>query len=394
MSFWKQAVFSLIVLIAAGLAWFWYFPGAEDVLARAGLLDARTSTAQENPARGAAGGQRQGRRGNDAGGLVVTTPIAFATINDRLNAIGTGRALRSVVVNPRTSGTLREVLTASGATVRAGDLIARLDSDAEEIALDRAGVALEDARTKLERVMALRSTNTVTVAQQNEAELALRNAELVRREAELALERRSIIAPIDGTVGILPISAGSYVTSSSEIATIDDRSRILVDFWIPERYASLIDIGSPLTATSVARAASVHEGAISAVDNRIDPESRTLRVEGQIENPDDRLRAGMAFSISMRFPGETYPAIDPLAIQWSADGPYVWVVENDLARQKSVRIIQRNADSVLVDADFTEGAAVVTQGVHNVREGAPVTAAGEPGTSTDAQTVRAEGAAS
>ncbi|WP_048647545.1 efflux RND transporter periplasmic adaptor subunit [Nitratireductor soli] len=387
MSFWKQAVVSLIVLLAAGLAWFWYFPGAEGVLARAGLIKDQAAATREAPA----GEQRQGRRGGgDAGGPVVTAPIAFATINDHLSAIGTGRALRSVVVNPLTSGTLREVLTASGATVEAGDLIARLDSESEAIALDRAGVALDDAKVKLERVMALRSSNTVSVVQQNEAELALRNAELALREAELALERRSITAPIGGTVGILPISAGSYVTNSTEIATIDDRSRILVDFWIPERYASLVDIGSPLTATSVARAASMHEGAISAVDNRIDPESRTLRVEGQIENPDDRLRAGMAFSISMRFPGETYPAVDPLAIQWSADGPYVWSVENGMARQKSVRIIQRNADSVLVDADFTEGGVVVTQGIHNVREGAPVEAARAPSTSTDAQIVKAE----
>lgn len=387
MSFWKQAVLCLLILVAAALAWFWYYPGAQNILARAGLMDEAPATTN-----GAASGNGQrGPRGG-APGPVVTAPVAYATINDRLNAIGTGRALRSVSVNPLTSGTLTELAVASGAEVQAGDLIAKLDSDSEEIALDRAVIALDDATTKLERIMALRASNTVSVVQQNEAELALRNAELAKREAQLALDRRSITAPIDGTVGILPISAGSYVTNSTEIATIDDRSQILVDFWIPERYADLIEIGAPLTAASVARSSSVHEGEISALDNRIDPDSRTLRVEGRIENPDDRLRAGMAFTITMRFPGETYPAIDPLAVQWSADGPFVWIVESGKARQKPVRIIQRNADSVLVDAEFAEGDLVVTQGIHNMREGAPVNTAGNPA-SAGSRLATAEGSA-
>ncbi|WP_412032975.1 efflux RND transporter periplasmic adaptor subunit [Nitratireductor aquimarinus] len=387
MSFWKQAVLCLLILVAAALAWFWYYPGAQNILARAGLMEEAPAATS-----GAASGNGQRGPGGGAPGPVVTAPVAYATINDRLNAIGTGRALRSVSVNPLTSGTLTELAVASGAEVQAGDLIAKLDSDSEEIALDRAVIALDDATTKLERIMALRASNTVSVVQQNEAELALRNAELAKREAQLALDRRSITAPIDGTVGILPISAGSYVTNSTEIATIDDRSQILVDFWIPERYADLIEIGAPLTAASVAHSSSVHEGEISALDNRIDPDSRTLRVEGRIENPDDRLRAGMAFTITMRFPGETYPAIDPLAVQWSADGPFVWIVENGKARQKPVRIIQRNADSVLVDAEFAEGDLVVTQGIHNMREGAPVNTAGNPA-SAGSRLATAEGSA-
>ncbi|MDS1137921.1 efflux RND transporter periplasmic adaptor subunit [Nitratireductor indicus] len=391
MSFWKQAIIALIILAAAACAWLWFFPAGQAVLARAGFVKEPAASAQ-NAATG--GGQRGGGRGGASSGPVITQPVTLATINDRLTAIGTGRALRSVSVNPLASGTLTEIVVTSGSEVKAGDLIAKLDSDSEEIALDRAVVALDDANATLERVKTLRSSNTVSVVQQNEAELALRNAELARREAQLALERRSIVAPIDGRVGILPISAGSYVTTSTEIATIDDRSRILVDFWIPERYADQIEIGAPFTATSVARASSIHKGTVSALDNRIDPDSRTLRVEGQIENPDDRLRAGMAFSIDMRFPGETFPSVDPLSIQWSADGPYVWIVEGGVARQKPVHIIQRNADSVLVDAEFPTGTEVVTQGIHNVREGAPVRAAGAPATSSDARVVKAEGTAS
>src|SRR5690606_9431464 len=111
----------------------------------------------------------------------------------------------------------------SGAQVEKGDVIAKLDSDAEEIAVDRAKLTLDDANAKLKRVQALRATNTVTQVQVTDAELEARNAELAVREAELALEHRSVVAPLSGVVGIVPVNAGEYVTSETTIATIDDR---------------------------------------------------------------------------------------------------------------------------------------------------------------------------
>jgi len=292
-----------------------------------------------------------------------------------MTAIGNGKALHTVGVRPFTSGRLTEILVEAGATVKAGDVIARMDSDAESIAVDRAQLTLDDARASLQRITALRSSNTATAVQQTEAELAVRNAELALREAKLALERRSIVAPIDGTVGILPVSPGDYVTSSDQIATIDDRSELLVDFWVPERFARMIEIGMPLTAESVARPDEKYEGEVSAIDNQVDTASRTLHIQGRIANPADTLRSGMAFRVTMQFPGESFPAVDPLAVQWSTEGAYVWAVRDGMAQRLAVRIIQRNSDSVLVDGAFADGDQVVVEGVHAVREGQPITVA-------------------
>ncbi len=55
-------------------------------------------------------------------------------------------------------------------------------------------------------------------------------------------------------------------------------------------------------------------------------QSRTLRVQAGIANPDDSLRAGMSFQVTMKFPGDTYPAVSPLAIQGGTDGAFVWVL--------------------------------------------------------------------
>lgn len=375
MSIWKQLALTLLIVAGAAVLWARFYPGAGDHLARWGVdwLPFETTAAEGVAAGGppGQGGARQGRGGVPQG-EVVTAPVIEQTINDRLSAIGTGRAYRSVSVTPFTSGRMVELLVESGSTVAQGDLIARLDSETEQIAFERAEIALKDAEARLERIRALRSSNTVTAVQVNEATLAVDNARLELRNAELALNRRAVEAPIDGIIGILPITAGNYVTSQTVIATIDDRSDILVDFWVPERYASMIAVGSALTATSIARPGEVYRGHVSAVDNRIDAASRTLQVQARIGNDGDRLRAGMSFQVSMQFPGDQFPAVDPLAIQWGTEGAYVWAIRDGRAERVGVRVVQRNADSVLLDAPLEPSDVVVTEGLHMIRDGAEV----------------------
>lgn len=379
MAAWKQILFAIAILMVAAVAGYMFVPGSAATLARLGIGSV------ENPATatGSIGGQEeQGARAVS----VVTAPVSTATINDRLSAIGTGRAKATVSVTPYGSGRLTELLVQSGAHVETGQVIARLDSATEEIAVDRARAARDDAVARVERIRQLRTSNAATQVQLTDAELALRNADLTVHDAEVALDRRSVTSPITGIVGILPIEAGNYVTSQTSIATIDDRSSILVDFHVPERFAAMIEIGAPVRATPLANPNREYAGTVTAIDNRIDEKSRTLWVQATIANPSDSLRAGMSFQIAMQFPGESYPAVSPLAVQWGSEGAFIWAVEDGKAKRIPVRIIQRNTESVLVDAPILAGSIVVTEGVQSVREGGGVRIAGDP-----ARTVGADG---
>jgi RND family efflux transporter MFP subunit len=373
MSVWKQLALSLVVLLVAAAAWVKFFPGSHEILASWGIEWAVASTGGPAAAdrTGSTDATRQPNRTSQPSSVIAAT-VANATINDRLTAIGTGRANNSVVVTPYSSGRLTEIAVQPGDEVQAGSLIARLDADAEQIAVARARVALGDAESKLERTNALMSSNTVTTVQVKDAAFAVENARLQVRDAELALERRSIISPIAGIVGIIQVESGNAVTDATQIAMVDDRTKIIIDFWVPERYAGVISVGAPLTATPIARPKEVVEGAVSAVDNRVDETSRTLRVRAVIPNPGDTLRAGMSFQVAMRFAGDTYPSVNPLAVQWGADGAYVWAIKAGKAKRTKVRIIQRNTETVLVEGDLTSDDLVVTEGIHTVREGADV----------------------
>jgi RND family efflux transporter MFP subunit len=368
MRVWKQLLISLGVLSAGVLLWGRFVPGANDMLRAAGLPVALVAVIAPADEGKAEGGRRSGFGGGPA--LVVTKPATLSVVNDRLNAIGDGEAIRTVTVTPYSTGNLTEVLVQSGDRVEQGQVIARLDSDEQRIAADQARVARQSAEQKLKRIENLKST--MSIAELQDAQTALSAAELVLQNAELTLRRRDITAPYGGVVGIISVNPGDYVTTSTAIARIDDRSEILVDFWVPERFATSMRIGGEVTATAVARPGETFTGKVQAIDNRIDQESRTLRVRARIDNPEDLLRAGMSFQVTMRFEGDLYPSVDPLSVQWSADGSFVWRVKGEKVERVPVRIVQRNPDKILVRAEIAEGDLIVTEGVQTLRPGGAV----------------------
>jgi RND family efflux transporter MFP subunit len=388
MRLWKQLLICLIILVVGLGVWVRFVPGAGAMLAKIGVPDQLVAYAAK-PAdvakdgggkgqnQGQGQGQGQGGRGQGGGApLVVTQPSDTAVVNDRLNAIGNGEAIVSVAVTPLAVGNLTEILVKSGDRIEKGQVIAKLDSDEQKIAAAQAKVAVDSAQEKVERNRKL--GNAVSVAILREAEFAMQAAQLALQTAELDLKRRDIAAPSGGIVGIITANPGDYITTSTPIAVVDDRSQILVDFWVPERFSTKISVGQDVSANAIALPTSELSGVIDAIDNRVDQASRTLRVRARIDNPDDTLRAGMSFAVSVRFPGDNYPTVNPLAIQWSADGSFVWRVEEEKSQRVPVKIIQRNSDKVLVDAELAKGDAVVIEGVQRLRDGGAVRLAGEP----------------
>lgn len=386
----RQLLLSLIVIGAAAAAYVFFVPGAPETLARYGIelpfapqAEAATGPAGQAPVQaqqggGQGGGQRPGGRGGNRTMVVVTAPVLSATINDKLMAIGEGAAAHSVTVISPANGTLAALLVRPGDSVKAGSVIGQLDADAEKIAAEGAQLAFDDAQSALNRTNELAKASNTTHVQVAAAQLAFNNARLELQNANLALQKRTISTPIAGVVGLFQVNPGNTVTSQTVVTTVEDTSHILVSFWVPERYASAIVPGMPLSATAVALPGETIAGEVSAVDNRIDAASRTLKVEAEIPNEDGRLRPGMSFSVSMAFPGEQFPTVDPLAIQWSSQGSYLWKFVDGKVERVPVEIIQRNSDGVMVKAELAEGDQVVTQGVQQLTAGASVRLLDDP----------------
>lgn len=364
-----QITLSIMVLAVGLYVWIAYVPAARPMMDRVGLLGLLGIEASQ-----AEKSEQPGARSGDEGARVITARVGEEAVADNINAIGDGRARRSVRVRSNAVGIITDLTLAAGRYVERGTVIARLQDEAEKIALERAQIQLKNARADADRIKRLQSTGAVTEVRMLETELALSSAELAVRQAEFDLSQRQIEAPISGWAGITDLEVGDRVSAQDVVVTITDRSEILIDFRVPERVVGKIEVGQRIEVTPLGLRDRVLTGEINAIDTMVDRSSRTLPVRGRVQNDRDLLRAGMAFSVSMTFPGDTLLSIAPLALQWSSDGPFVWAVRGGKVTQVPVSIAQRGSDAVLVTADdLAANEMVVTEGVQTLREGAEVT---------------------
>lgn len=379
----KQILLSLAVLAVGGGIGLWFTPQGAVLLGRISANAENAPAGGEGKAakpQGAAGqGQAPGGPGQAAGGgrrqdgppIVVAVAASEGTANARLDAIGTGQALNSVTVMPQGSGVIRKLSVKPGDRVKAGQVLAQLDNEAEILARDKAAVTLKGT---LETKKTYEGSNaSITRLQQFTAGVTAEEAQLELNIAETDLKKRDIVAPADGVAGIVQVSMGAYVTPSTPIVVLDDRSALLVDFYVPEHFLSYLKPGMELDATTIAFPGKVFKGEIAAVDNQMDAVSRTIRVRARIANGEDTLRGGMSFTVTLRFSGETYPSVDPLAVQWDGEGAYVWRIAADNKVEK-VRgtIVEREADRVLFKSEIRKGDRIVTEGVQRLRPGMAV----------------------
>lgn len=380
MSIWKQLVGNIAALGIIAFVIVNYVPGARTYLIDKGLLPATAENSAAAPAAGQPGQNPPGGGGRFSSrlALVVLSDVTEATINDRLSALGTGAAVQSAKLMPSASGILTGVRVTSGAVVKAGDVIATLDPASAQVAYDSARIARDDARKTLARNELLGSGALVSATQLQAFQFAADKADLALRQAEINLANRKIISPIDGTLGIIRVNPGVEVAQSTVIATVEDNSGIKVSYDLPERFVGKVKPGDPVTAIAIARPGTELMARVTAVDNRVDDATGVFEVEAVIPNDGGFLRSGMSFTMTMRFAGDTYIAVPPLAIQWGSDGAYVWRVNENKAQRVAIHIIQRNAENVLVTGKLSVGERVVTEGLETLRDGATVQVAGEP----------------
>jgi RND family efflux transporter MFP subunit len=328
---------------------------------------------------GASGGGGPGGPAGRPGGfgqtLVVTALVGTDDSATEVRAIGSATAARSVTLFPQVSGIVTALSFTPGAEVRSGEVLVELDDADQQVALDRANIALESARETLDRSERLERTGNVTAAVLSDARKAVRQAEIDVRMAELDLAKRRISAPFDGVIGLTDVTVGDLVTSQTAIATVADMASVIVAFDVPERVVAAIRRGDEVSATAASIPGVTFTGTISAIDNRIDTATRMMRVEATLPNEAASLKPGMTVTTDLDVAGDTRPAVPSLAIQWDRQGSFVWKLDGDTVTRTAVQIVARRAGTVTVAGELAPGDEVVTEGVLRLREGMAVTRA-------------------
>lgn len=384
MSILKQVLLSLVVVVVAAGAWLFY-QRPEFVFGQETATESAAAPARGAGPGGASGNRTPGGPGQAGGGgraaaeavTVVTAPVVIDTTGIQVRAIGTAAAVHSVTLYPQVTGVVIAKDFSPGQDVAAGQELIRLDSSDQQIAVDLAKLALDAAKEALARAQRLQQTGNVTAVVLSDARTAEQKGEIDLRSAELELAKRTVRAPFAGVVGLSDISVGDLVNSSKAIATLDDMTTVTVAFDVPENVAGKVAVGQSVAATTSALPGVTFAGTISAVDSRLDPATRTLKLEVALPNEARALKPGMAVTIDLSIPGEPRPAVPSLAIQWDRQGSFVWVVDDGVVHRTPVQIVTRRSGVVTVAADLAEGTPVVTEGVLRLREGLRVTTVGD-----------------
>jgi RND family efflux transporter MFP subunit len=384
----RQIAIVVAVLVVAGGAWVvydrgWFTSGDEGASAAQPQGVGQPAGPGRGQTSGQAGGPPAGRGGpGGAGGgaPVVTAVVETDATGLEVRAVGTVAAARAVTLYPEATGVVVELTFRPGSQVAAGQPLIRLDDSEQQVAVDRARVALDAAKVTLDRSEQLARSSNITTVALNDARTAVQRAEIDLRGAELELARRTLVAPFAGTIGLTDVTVGDLVNSQKAIATLDDMSTVTVAFEVPERASGRVAVGQELTATTAALAGRGFTGNITAVDSRVDPVARTLKVEASLPNEASVLKPGMALNVVLEFPGEEHPAVPSMAVQWDRNGPYVWKVDGDTVARADVDIVGRRSGIVVVAGGvLSPGTEVVVEGLQRMREGARISRIVEPG---------------
>jgi RND family efflux transporter MFP subunit len=310
----------------------------------------------------------QRRKGADLVPPVTAVEVKLQAVSERVAAVGSGRARQQVTLTTRVAGVIAEVMFEGGQKVEAGQALLKLNAEPEAIAVETAEAQRAQAADTVARYNQLNEASVSRVTRA-EAETALKVADAALRRARDDLSRMTITAPFAGIMGISSLQAGDYLAVGNPIATIDDRSTILIEFTVPEAVARSIKKDMAVRASLAARPGEVFNGKVQAVGTRIDPVSRTLTVRAEIPNPDSTLIPGSTFSVSVQLSGNETPVVPGLAIQWDRAGAYVWrITDSNTVERVDVAIVARDADRVFVDARLKPGEKVVDEGGGSLRQ--------------------------
>jgi membrane fusion protein (multidrug efflux system) len=179
-------------------------------------------------------------------------------------------------------------------------------------------------------------------------------------------------APFDGIIGLRYLSEGSYATSSTKIAKLIKISPIKIEFSIPEKYASEIKIGYPITF-NIDGTNKVFNAAVYAVDPKIDIETRTIVLRALYANKDEELKSGRYAGITLQLSQiDNAIAIPTEALIPQMDGEQVFIYKHGKAQSIKVNTGLRTASKIQITEGLKFGDTLITSGIMQLRQNLPI----------------------
>ncbi|WP_277051704.1 efflux RND transporter periplasmic adaptor subunit [Zestomonas thermotolerans] len=247
---------------------------------------------------------------------------------ERLPAIGTLTASQGIDLTVEVAGTVRDVLFQSGQKVTQGQPLIQMDGSVEQASLEAAEADLSLSRVEFERGRSLVSRQMISKSDFDRLAAQLQKNTGTVAQLKAMLDKKRILAPFSGTIGIRQVDVGDYLASGTVIATLQDLSTLYVDFHLPEQAVPRLSVGQKVAVSVAAYPGEVFEGRIGAINPKVDEATRNVQVRAMLPNPDDKLLPGMFANLEVLLPEAPRRVVVPeTAITYTLYGNSVYVIE-------------------------------------------------------------------
>jgi membrane fusion protein (multidrug efflux system) len=304
---------------------------------------------------------------NAAGFIIVPTKMS-----ELINSTGTLKPDEEVDLSFETSGKIVGINFTEGTRVKKGDLLAKINDRPLQAQLEKLIAQLKMAEAKEFRQRSLLDKDAISQESYDQVQTDVQSIKADINLIKARISETELRAPFDGSIGLRYLSEGSYATSSTKIAKLIKISPIKIEFSIPQKYASEIQIGYPVTF-STDGSDEVFNASVYAVDPKIDIETRTIVLRALYPNKDEELKSGGSAGITLQLSQiDSAIAIPTEALIPEMEGEKVFIYKQGKAQSVKVNTGLRTESKIQITEGLKFGDTLITSGIMQLRQDLPI----------------------
>jgi multidrug efflux system membrane fusion protein len=315
------------------------------------------------------------------------TSVAIAVaksevVPNLLTAVGDLAAVHQVNVTSDVGGRITDIMFTAGSFVKAGSPLVQLFDAPEQGDLASFKAQALGAQLALDRAkqLAARQFGPQATADAAQATFDTANAGIAKTQA--LISQKLVRAPFDGVLGVRHVEVGQYMTAGTQIATLTDLSSIYANFTTTEKASAMLKDGQTVRVLVDAYPGKVFEGKITTIEPQINADTRNIRVQATMENPDHILKPGMFATTTVVLPDNPAVVTVPeTAVDYTLYGDSVFLITEKKADDgttslTAVRTFVRTGNRIGGKAEILSGLKagdrVVAVGQLKLQSGAAV----------------------
>lgn len=315
--------------------------------------------------------------------VVAVAEAKSEVLPNLLTAVGDLAAVNQVNVTTDVNGRVTEILFQPGTEVKAGEPLIQIFDAPDQSDLASFKAQTLAAQLALDRAKTLLAKSFGPQATVDQAQAAYDQGAAAVSKTEAIISQKRITAPFSGVLGVRMVQLGQYLSAGTQIVSLTDLSRLYLNFTVTEKDRSVIDVGQTVRIKVDAYPNRTFDGKITTIEPQIAADTRNVRVQATLENPNRILQPGMFASTTVELPPKPAAITVPeTAVDYTLYGDSVWLItgtkgadgkETLKADRTFVKTGQRINGRVVILSGVKPGDRVVAVGQLKLQSGSAVT---------------------